>query len=324
MRCIDSVLHQTYRHLEVILVDDCSPDRSMAIAREHILQSPLSKDLKFVYLTHERNRGLSAARNTGIDAATGEYVYFLDSDDEITENCIEVLAKPLEQKRYDFVVGNYKNIGEYNYYQPLGFSGEIVGQEKIAQSYLERKWYPMAWNKLCRNSYLKGNGLYFQEGLIHEDELWSFQLACTAISIFGVNAITYYYIIRENSITTTGDYKKKERKVQNYLKVLQSMYEFQEKHHLYQPIVWKLQCKFRKSVYYEMQTLGLSLKETYSYLHIVDIRRTITKLKIYPSCKEKLLNLDTFMSNGIGYLYRLFLRKYFACRTHDKNYPFIP
>jgi len=249
IRCIESVLHQTYRQLEVILVDDCSPDNSMSIAKSFIEQSPLGKDLQFVYLKHERNRGLSAARNTGMDAATGEYVYFLDSDDEITEDCIEALAKPLEEKKYDFVVGNYKNVGHYNFYQPLGFSGEIFGQEQIAQKYLDKEWYPMAVNKLCRLDYLKENGLYFQEGLIHEDELWSFQLACTATKIYGVNTITYYYIIRENSIITTDSDNKLQVKTLRYLQVLQGMYQYQMKLNLNSPVIRAIQRKFARNIY---------------------------------------------------------------------------
>ena len=138
VRCIDSVLNQTYRNIEVILVDDCTPDRSMDMAREYIEQSLLSEDLDFVYLKHDHNRGLSAARNTGMYAATGDYVYFLDSDDKITEDCIGVLTKPLEQEIYDFVIGDYTMIGEYNYFQPLRVEGEMYGSDFIAESYLKR------------------------------------------------------------------------------------------------------------------------------------------------------------------------------------------
>ena len=100
-RCIQSVLRQTYRDLEVILVDDCTPDRSMELAKACIEQSPLSKDLQIVYLRHEQNRGVSVCRNDGIDAATGEYIMFIDSDDHITDDCVETLVKPLENYPYD-------------------------------------------------------------------------------------------------------------------------------------------------------------------------------------------------------------------------------
>jgi len=322
VRCVDSVLRQTYRHLEVILVDDCSPDRSMQLAQEYIEQSLLSKDLQFAYLKHDCNRGLSAARNTGMDAATGEYVFFLDSDDEITVDCVELLTKPLEDNNYDLVVGNYKNIGKYEYYQPIDFTGEIVGQEKIAQSYYDRKWYPMAWNKLSSLEYLRGNGLYFQEGLIHEDELWSYQLALTAKKICGVKSVTYLYIIRDNSIITANDPKKSERKINNYLKVLKGMYQFQEDKKIYRPIVWDLQRTFRNCVSRTMLSGGYTLYETYKKIRENDIRSTSTMLKMYPSLRDKIVCFDTFLPCKIGYIYRRMLRKYFAWRNHDNKYPF--
>lgn len=320
-RCVCSVLNQTYRELEIILIDDCSPDNSMSIAKSFIEQSPLGKDLQFVYLKHERNRGLSAARNTGMDAATGEYVYFLDSDDEITEDCIEALAKPLEEKKYDFVVGNYKNVGHYNFYQPLGFSGGIFGQEQIAQKYLDKEWYPMAVNKLCRLEYLKGKGLCFQEGLIHEDELWSFQLACTATKIYGINKITYFYIIRQNSITTANDANKKERRSYHCMLILKSMYEYQRKHKLYKSVISSLIINFRRVVYSVAMEAGHTLRETYIQIRKCDQRPFMVKWQSYPSLKEKIKNLDDILPVSLGYIYRLLIRKYFAWRNHDKNYP---
>ena len=92
-RCIESVLCQTYRELEVILVDDSSPDCSMDLARKCIDNSNRNK-LDIIHLRHDHNLGLSAARNTGIEAATGDYLFFLDSDDWITDNCISLLVQP--------------------------------------------------------------------------------------------------------------------------------------------------------------------------------------------------------------------------------------
>lgn len=93
----------------------------MEKARQCIDKSPLSKDLQFIYLKHDHNRGLSAARNTGMDAATGEYVYFLDSDDEITSNCIKELTVPLKISQYDVVIGGIKTIGDDNLHEILMF-----------------------------------------------------------------------------------------------------------------------------------------------------------------------------------------------------------
>ena len=96
--CLKSVAEQTYKgDIECIIVDDCTPDGSCAIIEHFINEYNGSIDFKLLH--HTKNRGLSAARNTGIGAATGEYIYFLDSDDEITPECIELLTKPLKNNK---------------------------------------------------------------------------------------------------------------------------------------------------------------------------------------------------------------------------------
>ena len=93
--CIQSVMNQTWKgKLECILVDDCGTDDSMKVATEKLKE--YEGNIDFRVIRHERNRGLSAARNSGIDAVTGDYVYFLDSDDEITPDCIDLLVQPLD------------------------------------------------------------------------------------------------------------------------------------------------------------------------------------------------------------------------------------
>ena len=86
-KCLLSVLNQTYRNIEVVLVNDCTPDNSIEVVQ--IILEGYKADRQIQILHHTINRGLSAARNTGIDAAKGEYIFFLDSDDWISEDCIE-------------------------------------------------------------------------------------------------------------------------------------------------------------------------------------------------------------------------------------------
>jgi len=222
-RCLRSVMAQTYRHVEVILVDDCSPDNSMEVARG-IIEAEGISDMTFVCLRHQHNRGLSAARNTGIGAATGDYVYFLDSDDAITADCIERLAAPLAAEHYDFVVGDFVVEGAGNHLRQLTLSGP---SSEALKAYLDRKWYQMAWNKLVCLQFLKEQGLYFEEGLIHEDELWSFQLACAARRMYGVIAPTYRYIIRDNSIMTS---ERIEQRIRTYLHIAGLMWRYIDSH----------------------------------------------------------------------------------------------
>lgn len=198
--CLHSVTAQTYiGDIECIIVDDCTPDRSCIIIEKFI--SEHIGNIEFKLLHHKKNRGLSAARNTGIDAATGEYIFFLDSDDEITPDCIELLTTPLKNKRYDFVIGDYKTIGSDNEFPPLLLDeGEIPTNNEIRTEYFKNNWYMMAWNKLCNLDFIRNKGLYFKEGLINEDNLWSFQLACMAQTMFTIKNNTYNYKIRPYSI----------------------------------------------------------------------------------------------------------------------------
>ena len=88
IRCLESVKQQSYKDYEVILVDDCGQDNSIGLAKDYLEKNfPANSHI----ITHDCNKGLSAARNTGILAATGEFIYFLDSDDAITNDCLSLL-----------------------------------------------------------------------------------------------------------------------------------------------------------------------------------------------------------------------------------------
>lgn len=229
--CIGSVLRQTYRNLEVILVDDCSPDHSMEIAKNYIEKSLFSKDLSFIYLKHNHNRGLSAARNTGMRAAKGKYVYFLDSDDEISPDCIEKLVHPLKHREYDMVVANYKTTGVRESACDMRlYNGEIVGKHNIVEAKRKGFWYPMAWNKLINVQFIKDNHLEFCEGAIHEDEAFSAEAACVMNSMYCISeVVTYDYKLRSNSIITSLNY---DNRIKSYLKILNHMYNFMASHNL--------------------------------------------------------------------------------------------
>ena len=93
--CLHSVFNQTYKDLEIILVDDCGTDKSMDVAKEIIRK--YKNDFHIIIEHHTYNKGLSAARNTGLKKSTGEFIYFLDSDDTISNDCIERLMFPILQ-----------------------------------------------------------------------------------------------------------------------------------------------------------------------------------------------------------------------------------
>lgn len=195
--CLVSVANQTYKGpIECIIIDDCGTDNSCQIVEKFI--SEYKGQIDFRLLHHDCNRGLSAARNTGMDHASGEYIYFLDSDDEVTPDCIEKLANPLENYRYDFVIADFSIIGDRQVTTYLKARGEY--KSGIKEAYYRKEWNVTAWNKLCNVDFLRRNNLRFKEGIIHEDILWSFYLANFTKSMYALEDKTYIYNTRESSI----------------------------------------------------------------------------------------------------------------------------
>lgn len=201
-KCLLSALNQTHPDLEIILIDDVGSDNSMEIARQLLQNHPRKGCVRII--THSQNKGLSAARNTGLKEAQGEYVYFLDSDDYLPENSIALLATPAESNRPQCVVGNYQcSVIPTRYYPQLTLKAGFYTNSAIMEAYISRQIYMMAPNKLYKRNYLLEKKLFFKEGLLHEDELFSFQFFSLCESLYVVDAITYIYVIRDASITNS-------------------------------------------------------------------------------------------------------------------------
>lgn len=203
--CIRSVMRQTYTgSMECILVDDCGTDNSMAITARLIAEYQGPIDFKVLHHTH--NRGLSAARNTGIDAATGDYLLFVDSDDELTDDCLETLVRPTQNDpTIEMVAGNHLLLCGGQIYRQIihqGSQGEDVDSSNDVRRffYLGRK--PVsAWNKLIKKDFLTQNQLFFREGLRYEDCLWTFYFLKYLSHLYLVPQATYLHLIRPLSIT---------------------------------------------------------------------------------------------------------------------------
>lgn len=217
--CIKSVIQQTYPQIECIIVDDASPDDSIEKCNRLIAdyQGPIS----FVVLRHEKNRGQSAARNTGMDEATGEYIYFLDSDDEITPDCIEKLVTPiLKDNSIEMVQGNFVWIRKSGDFSPPTLNIPIGGGDYSTQDSARKCFFddklPYAWNKLISRNFLIRNQLRFKEGVLWEDQIWLLYLAKQLRHIYLVPNITYLYYRRPHSTTTGMD---REEKIGHYVKI---------------------------------------------------------------------------------------------------------
>lgn len=210
IQCLQSVADQTLTEgIECIIVDDCGGDRSIEKAHDFISNYKGAIDFKIFY--REGNGGLSAARNSGIDASKGEYLYFLDSDDEITPNCMELMWGLIQKHgNVDLVQGSFyeteeekKTVSKYNLQEYdnnrkhiktflLRFEGDIVG----------------AQSRLIRKDFMLQHSLFFKEGIIHEDNYWTFFIAKYVSSMCFCPIRTYYHRYNPTSITGNVNIQK--------------------------------------------------------------------------------------------------------------------
>lgn len=207
-RCLHSVLCQTYRNLEIILVDDCSPDKSMVKAMKVIEDFPKPPEIELIVKRHHQNQGLSAARNTGTINSHGDYLFYLDSDDELPSDGISKLME-LANKFPDaeLVQGKVESIPWKHYYD-MSYYKDIVfidNKEWITKNFFNIKNpFPInAWNKLLKKEFIINNQLFFKKGMIHEDELWMFQVVEKLNKIAFCHHTTYIHYTTPNSIMTS-------------------------------------------------------------------------------------------------------------------------
>lgn len=201
-KCLLSVLNQTYPNLEVTLINDQTPDNSVAIAENFIAKHQL-ENWKIYHL--EENSGLSVVRNKGIDTASGKYLFFLDSDDTITPDCIETLVNISEKTKAEMTISQLEceqlETGEKSICIKINAKEDIVeGNDNILKAFSDGKLVTYAVNKLFRVEYLRENQLYFVKGLFAQDELWTFHLVLKMNKIAIHKGITYTYYLHKKSV----------------------------------------------------------------------------------------------------------------------------
>lgn len=204
--CMESILNQSFSDWEAVCVNDGSTDGS-----EAILEDYASKDSR-VHIIAQPNRGLSAARNVGMDVAKGDYVLFLDSDDWLETNALETLANALNGEDLLCFLGK-RFFEETKTLNPVDQLEEKTYESGMAY-YNENALRHRDFAFVCvvlrayKRSFLLDNGLRFKEGIFHEDNLFTPMACYYAGRVKQINADLYNYRMRSNSITTTVDLKR--------------------------------------------------------------------------------------------------------------------
>ncbi len=198
-RCVDSIVNQMYKNLEIILVDDGSPDRCPQMCDDYA-----EKDSR-IKVVHKKNGGLSDARNAGMAVATGEYISFIDSDDYVSDDFFECLLDVMNKENSDIAECSVVKFYEDNRFDE--FSDDLSvktydTQDAMSALIAENPFHQHVWNKLYKTELVKD--IPYAVGKLNEDEFWTYQVFGRANKVSKLNKTMYYYFQRSSSIMGVG------------------------------------------------------------------------------------------------------------------------
>lgn len=198
-KCVDSIRNQTYRNLEIILVDDGSKDSSGKICDE------LSKEDSRIQVVHKNNGGLASARNSGYQVATGEYVMYIDSDDCVKEDTVKKCVDAIERDESDVVIFGYEKVSEDgNVLEVCSWDNKIYSHNEMTKRLYRaicEMSFGYAWNKLYRKSILDKSGVLGDAKVIdREDLVYNMELLKYWNKITYIDYVGYEYLQRSTSL----------------------------------------------------------------------------------------------------------------------------
>ncbi len=194
-RCVDSILNQSYKDFELILVDDGSPDNCGKICDEYELID------KRIIVVHKKNGGLSDARNAGIEIMKGQYVTFIDSDDFIHKETFSTLMENIEKENADISICSFLRTSDNVFETSISKDYTIYsGKESVIQMYVnpESICFITAWGKIYKSSLFKN--IRYPKGKLHEDEFTTYKLLYSSKRVVFTNNKFYFYYINPESI----------------------------------------------------------------------------------------------------------------------------
>jgi glycosyltransferase involved in cell wall biosynthesis len=303
-KCIESLINQTYKNIEILLIDDGSPDQCPKICDEYAAQHD------YVYVYHKKNRGLSDARNYGLARANGEFIIFVDSDDYIDIDSCYRFNKILEENsQIDVLASNSRVFGnvEQNDEMYTIFDGVISGESFLKEQFKKNTMYVTAWRNIYRRSFLLNNKLLFKFGILHEDEQWTPRVFLNAENVLVTDFVFYNHNIRQGSITQQKVKTKNAEDIVSTCNELRPIYESLEDNEL------------------KMHLLDYLVK---LYLHAFYIGKHLHKTEYYDYeflkksaiSKKNKRNLKLLLANKYFYYYYRYLRSRYINRNWLKKW----
>ena len=229
-KCVNSLLAQDYDDYEIILVDDGSPDSCPAICDEYASASfaSLHHSIIPIRVVHRENGGLSAARNSGIEVAQGEYIMFVDSDDYIEPNVLKELMGQVERDRLDVLRYRLQYVNPqyevYNPYKSDPFRGNDYSEEPtdgVLFLNLRMNTQCYAWAFVLKRELI--DGCVFTPGIYFEDTDWTPRMLCKAKRVASTNTVVYNYLMREGSITNAVNRSKQKKVLDDKMRLIATL-----------------------------------------------------------------------------------------------------
>ena len=272
-KCLKSLVNQTLKDIEIIVVNDGTKDNSQKIVDKYVKKYP-----KLVKSYIKENGGLSSARNYGLKYAKGEYIAFVDSDDYVENDMYEKLYNKALEKDFDMVVCNLKYI--YDTKEVNAFSNinkDILTKEEIKKSMLTI--YPSAWNKLF-NKRLFENKVLFKEKVWFEDVEFLYRLYPYINSIGKIDDYLYNYVQRDGAITSVFD-----DRLYNYIDNFNGIIKFYKEKKLYKEYEKELEYCYVRYIYATFLKRAANFNDKKMYKKAVDTAIRNVK-KYFPNFRK--------------------------------------
>jgi glycosyltransferase involved in cell wall biosynthesis len=292
-KCLDSILHQTYKNVEILLINDGSTDKSSETA---LYFSTLDKRFKYFY---QENNGLSSARNFGLNYSKGTYITFIDSDDWVAKNYIEELYFLISKHDSDIAICNFEYVGDTFLKNPIEANNNLVILTKDqALNRIYSKFglnFTVSWGKLYKKKLFEN--IIFPLNKLHEDEFTTYKLIAISSNIIFTFRALYYYYQRNNSITGVGF---------KFQKSLDAIEAFEERYNFFiQQKMNHLANRTLVTLFY----LYRSFKENLS--SIKDINKRNQFLIIFSTFKNRFYHSDIHLFAKLYYLSYFFNGHFF-------------
>lgn len=296
--CLDSLVNQTKKEIEIIAVDDGSPDNSIDILNEYKAKFP-----EIFKIVRQENQGLSMARNNGIKQSTGRYIAFVDSDDSVKLNTFEVMYKKASEADYDVVACDVDVVYPDN--TVVAKSAVDLQQNNLTLNQKRKLFlnmYPTAWNKIYKRDLFFDNDIWFTPRIWFEDVLFMSMLIPKIKSISYVEENLYEYYQREGSITYTYS-----EKINDLFFVVNTAVEYYKEKGLYNDYKQELEYMYVRYIYATFIKRLSKAKDKNRFKQ--GVQKAIFEVnKMFPNYKaNKYLN-----SGGFKNLYLKYFNKYLA------------